>query len=59
MGAILLSQDLVHHDRSKHTSLHHHYLQEQVGDKSIELVHVPCKENQTDMFIESLSADLG
>jgi hypothetical protein len=29
-----------------------------VGDKSIELVHVPPKEKQADVFTESLSADL-
>ena len=57
MGAILLSQNPVHHDRSKHISLRYHYLREQVGDKSIELVHVPSQQNQADMFTKSLSAD--
>jgi hypothetical protein len=58
MGTILLSRNPVHHDRSKHISLRHHYLREQVGDKSIKLVHVSSKEKQADMFAESLSADM-
>jgi hypothetical protein len=56
IGAILLLQNPVHHDRSKHISLRHHYLREPVGDRSIKLVHVPSKENQADMFAKSLSA---
>jgi hypothetical protein len=58
MGAILLSQNPIHHDRSRHVPLSCHYLQAQVGDKPIELVHVPSRENQANMFTKSLSADL-
>jgi hypothetical protein len=58
MGAILLSQNPVHHDRSKHISLRHHYLREQVGDKSLSLHHISSKDNQADLFTKNLSADL-
>jgi hypothetical protein len=58
IGAILLSQNLVHHDSSKHIPQHHHYLWEQVGDKTIELMHVLSKENRADIFTKSLSTDL-
>ena len=58
MGAILLSQNPVHHDRSKHISLRHHYLREQVGDKSLSLQHIGSKDNQADLLTKNLSADL-
>jgi len=58
MGAILLSQNPVHHDRSKHISLRHHYLREQVGDKSLSLQHIGSKDNQADLFTKNLSSDL-
>jgi len=58
MGAILLSQNPVHHDRSKHISLRHHYLREQVGDKSLHLQHIASKDNQADLFTKNLPGDL-
>ena len=58
MGAILLSKNPVHHDRSKHISLRHHFLRDQVNDHTIKLEHVPSKENQADLFTKLLPTDL-
>ena len=62
MGAILLSKNPVHHpvhhDRSKHISLRHHFLRDQVNDNVIKLEHVPSREDQADLFTKSLLADL-
>ena len=58
MGTILLSNNPVHFDRSKHISLRHHFLRDQVNEHVIKLEHVPFKINQADLFTKSLSADL-
>jgi len=58
MGAILLSKNPVHHDRSKHISLRHHFLRDQVNDNIISLIHVPSKGNEADLLTKSLSSDL-
>ena len=62
MGAILLSKNPVHHpvhhDRSKHISLRHHFLRDQVNDNVINLEHVPSREDQADLFTKFLLADL-
>ena len=57
MGAILLSKNPVHHERSKHISLRHHYLREQVDDNSIQLQHVASKDNQADILTKILPKD--
>lgn len=57
MGAILLSKNPVYHERSKHISLRHHYLREQVEDNSVNLEHIDSKRNQADLLTKSLPAD--
>lgn len=53
-GAIALSKNPVHHKRSKHIALRHHFLREKVEDKSITLDHVPSAENIADLLTKSL-----
>ena len=53
-GAIALSKNPVHHKRSKHIALRHHFLREKVEDKSITLEHVPSAENIANLLTKSL-----
>ena len=53
-GAIALSKNLVHHERSKHIALRHHFLHIKVEDKSITLDHVPPAENIADLLTKLL-----
>ena len=53
-GAIALSKNPVHHERSKHIALRHHFLREKVEDKSITLSHVPSADNIADLLTKAL-----
>ena len=53
-GAIALSKNPVHHERSKHIALRHHFLRKKVEDKSITLDHVSSAENIADLLTKSL-----
>jgi hypothetical protein len=46
-GAIALSKNPVHHKRSKHILLQHHFLREKVEDK---LAHIPSAEVIADLI---------
>lgn len=53
-GAIALSKNPVHHERSKHIAMRHHFLREQVEDKAVRLDFVPSANNLADMLTKSL-----
>ena len=53
-AAIQLSRNPVHHDRSKHIDMRHHYLREKVADSTIELDHVAGEDNQADLLTKPL-----
>jgi hypothetical protein len=47
----------VHHDKSKHIAMWHHFLREKVEDGSINLSHVSSASNIADLLTKSLPAD--
>jgi hypothetical protein len=53
-GAIALSKSPVHHERSKHIALRHHYLRKKVEDNTISLAHIPTADNIADMLTKAL-----
>jgi len=56
-AAIQLSRNPVHHDRSKHIDMRHHYLREKVADSTIELEHVASENNLADLLTKPLGND--
>lgn len=56
-GCIALSKNPVHHDKSKHIAMRHHFLREKVEDGSIDLSHVSSANNITDLLTKSIPAD--
>src|ERR1019366_9639704 len=57
-GTIALSKNPVHHEKSKHIGLRHHFLRERVEEKLISLSHVPPANNLADLLTKPLSRDL-
>jgi len=49
-GAIDLSKNPVHHQRTKHISIRYHFIRSKILDGSFVLLYVPSKENIADMF---------
>lgn len=56
-ACIQLSKNPVHHERSKHIDMRHHFLRDRVLDNSIVLSHVPSEDNLADLFTKPLPAD--
>jgi hypothetical protein len=56
-ACIQLSKNPVHHDRSKHIDMRHHFLRDRVLDSSIILSHVPSSDNLADLLTKSLPPD--
>jgi len=48
----------VHHERSKHIGLRHHFLRERVEDNTISLSHVPSADNIADLLTKGLPREL-
>jgi len=57
-GTIALSKNPVHHERSKHIGLRHHFLRERVEDNTISLSHVPSADNIADLLTKGLPREL-
>ena len=53
MGAIDLSKNPVHHQRSKHIDLKYHFIRSKVIDGSFVLQYVPSKQNIADIFTKA------
>ena len=56
-AAIQLSRNPVHHDRSKHIDMRHHFLREKVLDNTIELSHVASEDNLADLLTKPLASE--
>jgi hypothetical protein len=54
VGAIELSKNPVHHNRTKHIDIKHHSIREKVEAGELALSHVPSKENVADILTKSL-----
>jgi len=57
-GAIALSKNPVHHNRSKHIALRHHFLREQVTEGMVDLAHIPSVDNLADLLTKPLPRDI-
>ncbi len=56
-ACIQLSKNPVHHDRSKHIDMRHHFLRDHVNSNTIELLHVPTADNLADLLTKPLGVD--
>ena len=53
-GAITLAKNPVHHEKSKHISMRHHFLREKIEDNVVSLEHVRSAENLADILTKGL-----
>jgi hypothetical protein len=56
-GAIALTKNPVHHERSKHIDIKHHFIREKVEDNTVTLLHVPSADNLADLLTKYLPKD--
>ena len=49
-GAIDLSKNPVHHERSKHIDIRYHFIRQKVEDETLELFKVASKDNYADLY---------
>lgn len=45
LSAINISKNLIHHNRTKHIDIHHHFIRDLVKDKIVTLEHVTTENN--------------
>jgi hypothetical protein len=53
-GCIALSKNPVHHERSKHIAMPHHFLREKVVDNTVKLDFVPSADNFANTLTKAL-----
>ena len=53
-GCIALSKNPVHHDRTKHIAMRHHFLREKVEDNTISLNYISTAGNLADLLTKAL-----
>ena len=56
-GCIDLTSNPVHHKRTKHIDIRHHFIRECVEDKKVEVIKIPTGENIADALTKSLPLD--
>ena len=54
-GAIDLSNNPVHHNRSKHIDIRYHFVRNYVQDGTVSICHVPSQDNYADYFTKPIS----
>jgi len=54
MGTIAISKNPVHHERTKHIGMRHHFIREKIEDNTVALNHVPSAENLADLLTKGL-----
>ena len=54
-GAISLSKNPVHHQRSKHIDIRFHFIRDEVQKGSVEIFYVPSEDNMADIFTKPAS----
>lgn len=57
-GSVALSRNPVHHDRTKHIAIRHHFIREQVELGTVEILHIPSGENIADILTKPLAREL-
>ena len=56
-SAIALSKSNVHHARTKHIDIRHHFIRECVEAETIALKYVPTADNVADIFTKALARE--
>jgi hypothetical protein len=56
-GCIGLSKNPINHDKTKHISMRHHFLREQVQEGTLTVTHVPSKLNIADILTKYVPKD--
>lgn len=56
-GANQLATNPVHHKRTKHIDIRHHFIREHIEKKSIKLNHVASEDNSADGFTKALTPE--
>lgn len=54
IGAIELSENDVHHQRTKHIDIRHHFIRKHVKDKQVSPEFIPTERQTADLFTKSL-----
>ncbi|KAK3784573.1 hypothetical protein RRG08_003381 [Elysia crispata] len=54
-GAIALSKNPVHHQRSKHIDIRYHFVRDEISNGHMKVQYVPSKENLADVFTKPVS----
>ena len=54
-GAIKLSRNPVHHNRSKHFDIKYHFIRDSIASKKINSVYVPSEDNVADLMTKPFS----
>jgi len=55
-GALQLANNPVHHDRTKHINIKHHFIRETIASKQISVLRVVTADNVADMLTKAVSA---
>lgn len=56
-SAINISKNPVHHSRTKHIDVRHHFLRDHVEKKNIVMTHCSTQEQVVDIFTKPLDKD--
>ncbi|KAK3788830.1 hypothetical protein RRG08_032853 [Elysia crispata] len=54
-GAIALSKNPVHHQRSKHIDIRYHFVRDEISNGLMKVQYVPSEENLADVFTKPVS----
>ena len=57
MGSVLLAQNPIYNEKSKHIDIKHHFIREKVQDGAIKIQHIASKLNLADFFTKQLPKD--
>jgi hypothetical protein len=57
ISSILLANNPVYHDRTKHIEVHYHFIREKVLAKEIDLIHVSIEDQVVDIFTKALGTN--